>query len=71
MTPFDVVRRIWATLLLAIHWSLVLTYMFTHVRRRKHIAVLQVRLKAMSLPVPSDALSKSPDLSGENSNRPP
>lgn len=42
MTPFERFRRGWAAILLAAHWSCVLTYMAVHIRHRKHIAVLQV-----------------------------
>lgn len=42
MLPFQAFRRLWAALLLIIHWWLVLTYLVTHIRKRKHIAVLQV-----------------------------
>jgi hypothetical protein len=43
MPGLDAFRRIWSLAIYGVYASLVLIYMVTHVRKRKHIGVVQVR----------------------------
>jgi hypothetical protein len=43
MSGFDTFRRVWSILIFGVYSSVVLIYMVTHVRKRKHIGVVQVR----------------------------
>lgn len=44
MSGFDTFRRVWSLVVYGIFSGIVLTYMVTHIRRRRHIGVVQVSI---------------------------